>query len=362
MNQQIFIDRARIIDGIREWFNSENFLEVETPILVRHPDLAPDLDLFSTEFVSKDGKYRERRYLHTSPEYAMKKLLGAVARGTVRSVTAAGGEAKDSEIEKSKILSVEESASPFQEGFGNIFQICKTFRNAEWVDGQTEANRHNPEFTMLEWYRLGADYLGIMSDTENMIKYVDQQMGTTSQFQGEWERLSVREAFKKYADLDLDQLRTVELLRAAVEQKGYEFGTSYTWDDLFFLIMLNEIEPKLGFERPVFIYDYPASQAALAKKRSDDPFWAERFELYINGVELCNAFSELNDPVEQRQRFEAERAIRLAMGKEDIGLDEELLKAQETMPACGGNAVGIDRLIMVLLGKKSIEEVLLFPW
>lgn len=341
MEKKVFVLRARILDLVREWFRKEGFLEVETPCVVKHPDLAPDLDLFATDFVSKDGKRRERRFLQTSPEYAMKKLLGA--------------------------------------GFEKIFQMSKSFRNAEFIgspaneiaasfsapSGEAPRNdsRHNPEFTMLEWYRAEADYRDIMSDTENMIKYVVQELAIDSRqlAEGGWEKLSVRDAFKKYAQLDLDGLRTVGLLRAAVEKKGYGLSAEYSWDDLFFLVMLNEIEPKLGFDAPVFLYDYPASQAALARK-GPDPFWAERFELYIKGVELCNAFSELVDPVEQRQRFEGERATRRVMGKEEIPLDEDLLEALKTMPPCGGNALGIDRLVMVLLGKKSIEEVLLFPW
>lgn len=325
MEKEVFVLRAKILDLIREWFKKEGFLEVETPSIVRHPDLAPDLDLFATDFVSKDGKVRERRYLQTSPEYDMKKLLGA--------------------------------------GFEKIFQMSKSFRNAEWVGDASPENRHNPEFTMLEWYLAEADYRDMMRDTENLIKYVVQQLAVGSQqlAEKEWERLSVRDAFKRYAELDLDALRGVELLRAALEKKGYELGAEYSWDDLFFLVMLNEIEPKLGFDAPVFLYDYPASQAALAKK-GKDPFYAERFELYINGVELCNAFSELADPVEQRQRFQEERARRAEMGKEEIPLDEGLLEALKTMPPSAGNALGVDRLVMVLLGKKSIEEVLLFPW
>jgi len=404
LSKEAFVQRARILDLIREWFRKEGFLEVETPAIVKHPDLAPDLDLFATDFVSKDGKYRERRYLQTSPEYAMKKLLGA--------------------------------------GFEKIFQMSKSFRNAEYLyatetqiatSSSTPRNdscsRHNPEFTMLEWYRVNADYRDMMSDTENMIKYVVQELGILFPFRpesctqgggvekflssdslcppdplaplkrgntpstslemtkGEWQRLSVRDAYQKYAGLNLDELRTLESLRAAVEKKGYELSAEYSWDDLFFLVMLNEIEPKLGFDAPVFLYDYPASQAALAKKLPHtcgvkekidgrdvhfceaaghkvgcEAEWAERFELYINGVELCNAFSELVNPLEQRKRFEGERAMRAKMGKEEIGMDEGLLEALKTMPPSGGNALGVDRLVMVLLGKKSIEEVILFPW
>lgn len=222
---------------------------------------------------------------------------------------------------------------------------------------------------MLEWYRANADYTAIMDDCESMIKYFVQKLeknvvpkAIRALIAGEWERLSIREAFQRYADLDLDQLRHMADLRAAVESKGYELTTDYSWDDLFFLILLNEIEPHLGKERPQFLIDYPATQAALARKKVENPFYAERFELYINGLELCNAFSELVDPIEQRERLCKEKEFRDSMGKEPYDIDEFFLEALETMPPSGGNALGVDRLIMVLLGKKSIDEVLLFPW
>jgi elongation factor P--beta-lysine ligase len=263
---------------------------------------------------------------------------------------------------------------------------------------------------MMEWYRGNSGYEAIMDDCERMIKFVVQGMmadpslfpfrpirrgGEESLFpnspqdpfapyrtpdplsgealpasektlvemiNGNWERLTIREAFQRYADLNLDELRDEESLRTAVQKKGYEMSTKYTWDDLFFLILLNEIEPHLGKEKPQFLIDYPASQAALARKKTDDPFYAERFELYINGLELCNAFGELVDPVEQRKRLEEEQEQRKEMGKEAYPIDEMFIEALKTMPPSGGNALGIDRLVMVLLGKKSIEEVLLFPW
>lgn len=351
LKKDIFVQRARILDLIREWFKREGFLEVETPLMVKYPGMEPHLNLFSSEFISEDKQYREKRYLHSSPEYSMKKLLGA--------------------------------------GFEKIFQITKVFRNGELGNadfmgctggkagevnycvhplGENES-RHNPEFTMMEWYRGNSDYKAIMDDCENMIKFIVQglQEGVVTDsirhlVEGPWERLTIREAFQRYAGLNLDELRDEEALRAQVLRKGYELGVHYNWDDLFFLILLNEIEPHLGKEKPQFLIDYPASQAALARKKTDDPFYAERFELYINGLELCNAFGELIDPVEQRKRLEEEQQQRKEMGKDVYPLDEMFIEALKTMPPSGGNAFGIDRLVMVLLGKKSIEEVLLFPW
>jgi lysyl-tRNA synthetase class 2 len=351
LSKDTFIKRAQIFDLMREWFRKQGFLDVETPLMLKYPGMEPHLNLFSSTFVSEDGKFSDKRFLHTSPEYAMKKLLGA--------------------------------------GFEKIFQITKVFRNGELGNadflGCTGGNasgdvnycveplgentsRHNPEFTMVEWYQANADYTHIMDDCENMIKFIVQEMGEVvpgdvqKLVEGDWERLTIREAFKRYADMDLDALKDVEKLREKVKEKGYEMSTEYTWDDLFFLVLLNEIEPELGKEKVQFLIDYPATQAALACKKQDDPFWAERFELYIKGIELCNAFTELVDPVEQRERLIEEKELRDSMGKEPYGIDETFIEALETMPPSGGNALGIDRLVMVLLGKKSIEEVLLFPW
>ncbi len=360
VSKETFVKRARILDLMREWFRKEGFLEVETPLMVKHPGMEPHLNLFSSEFVSEDGKYKEKRYLHTSPEYAMKKLLGA--------------------------------------GFEKIFQITKVFRNGEIGNADflgcsagtagkpnycvqplgVNESRHNPEFTMIEWYRANADYQAIMNDTEAMIRFIASKLPVSRPLQHKlsqsFERLSVRDAFMRYAKINLDGLVDIESLKKTVLQKGYELTATYSWDDLFFLIMLNEVEPNLGKEIPTFLYDYPASQAALAKKKPPPPapprrkgvggrsFWAERFELYINGVELCNAFTELNDPKEQRARLLEERELRHKLGKEVYDLDEDFLEALSTMPDSGGNALGIDRLVMVLLEKKSIEEVLLFPW
>lgn len=303
MNREVFFMRAKIVDLIRRWFQKQDFLEVETPIMVKIPGMEPYLDLFSTEFVSKNRTFRDKRYLITSPEYSMKKLLAR--------------------------------------GFQKIFTITKVFRNGEFFS-EGSCNLHNPEFTMLEWYRTEADYWDVMDDTEQMIRSIALELNIDPDFYvPNWERLSVEEAFAKYT-----QKKTIRDLS----------------DEDFFHMFLNEVEPHLGFERPLFLYDYPASQAALSKKKADDPFLAERFELYIKGVELCNAFSELNDPVEQRIRLIEEQGLRRKLGNEMLPIDEEFVESLSMMPRSGGNALGIDRLVMVLLGKQSIDEVLLFPW
>ena len=423
LDKQTFVQRARILDLIREWFRKEGFLEVETPLMVKHPGMEPHLNLFSSEFISEEGQYSDKRYLHTSPEYSMKKLLGAGFEKIFQiSKVFRNGELGNADFlgcTGGKATAALQTPDPLQGEPTSPAVSDKSPNYCVQVLGENES-RHNPEFTMMEWYRGNSGYEAIMDDCERMIKFVVREMELDSSLfpfrpkaeeslllnssqeisplrheymtpvemtKKEWERLTVREAFQRYADLNLDELRDEESLRAAVQKKGYEMTTNYTWDDLFFLVLLNEIEPHLGKEKPQFLIDYPASQAALAKKKPHscgvkervgnrdihfceaagymggcEAEWAERFELYINGLELCNAFGELVDPVEQRLRLEEEQQQRKEMGKEVYPIDEKFIEALKTMPPSGGNALGIDRLVMVLLGKKSIEEVLLFPW
>jgi lysyl-tRNA synthetase class 2 len=243
-------------------------------------------------------------YLHTSPELAMKRLLAT--------------------------------------GFGPIYQICRCWREGE------RGRLHLPEFTMLEWYRSDADYHSLMDDCRALISSVAMAvgLGDTVVYQGnrialggKWERITVEEAFSRY--------------------------TRYSMEDalgkgLFDEQMVAEIEPRLGLEAPVFIHDYPASQGALARLKADNPDVAERFELYIGGVEIANAFSELVDPVEQRARFIREGEFRRSFGKRDYPLPERFLEELPHMPPSAGIALGLDRLVMVLLDASSIDEVVAF--
>src|SRR5262245_47166279 len=222
--------RERIVDGIRRFFKSRGFVEVETPLLVRSPGMEPHLEVFETELITAGGR-RSRAFLTTSPEYGMKKLLAA--------------------------------------GLPRIFQVCKAFRNREEI-----SRGHNPEFTILEWYRAGADYTALMDDCEELL----DELGSP----GRIERLSVEEAFRRYAGMSLDDLAA---------------DAETTWEQAFHLVLLNQIEPHL---RRTILYDYPIQLAALARPKPTDPRYAERFELYVGGLELANAFSELTDPAEQR--------------------------------------------------------------
>lgn len=319
--------RAKIIAAIRAFFDTRGYLEVETPLVVAKPGMEPHLDPFET-FVADPFGNRYDAYLITSPEYALKKLLAA--------------------------------------GFTKIYQLGKCFRNGEAFEG-----RHNPEFTMLEWYQAGTDYAGIMDETEAFVKDVAlKALGATKvSWRGRqidlaqpWERLTVKEAMRKYAAIDLDAaLEDKRILTEAAATLGHVMPVDVSWDDAFFSVFLNEVESKLGFERPTFLHEYPVSMAALSKVSARDPRYAERFELYIGGLELANAYTELTDADEQRRRLEEEHALRVELGRKEYGLDEDFLEAVAAMPEAGGISIGIDRLVMLLLGTSDIREVLAFP-
>lgn len=292
--------RERVVDGIRAFFKARGFHEVETPLLVAHPGMEPHLEVFKSELVTARGA-RADAYLTTSPEYAMKKLLAA--------------------------------------GLERIFQVCKAFRNREEVSAG-----HNPEFTILEWYRANADYTALMDDCEALLEELSD-----GRIKGPFERISVEEAFRHHASVelaDLDAMVTADT----------------TWEQAFHLVLLNDVEPHLDRERPTILYDYPIQLAALARAKPGDPRYAERFELYAGGLELGNAFSELTDPVEQRRRLEAERKERIELGRTVYDLDEDFLRALELgIPPSAGIAVGVDRLIMLLTNAPAIRDVLWFP-
>ena len=332
--------RSAIIAAVRGFFADRGFLEVETPILVRYPGMETNLDPFAARLRRQDGR-EYAAHLITSPEYSLKKLLAA--------------------------------------GFGRIFEITKCFRDGEpWAGADDEQGTHNPEFTMIEWYRADADYRSMMADTEAMAAAVAEKTvgGTVVTHQGRtvdlrppWPRLTMAEALDRYAGLDLGRgIDDPEWFRAAVRSKGCVVGDAEPFDDVFFKIFLRDVEPKLGLAaragetaRPVILYEYPRSMAALARLKSADKRYAERFEAYCLGLELGNAFSELNDAAEQRRRLEAESAERRRLGKSPWAIDEQFLEAVGLMPASAGIAFGLDRLVMLLTDAPSIRDVLFFP-
>lgn len=323
-----YLVREKVIDAIRSFFKSRDFHEVETPLLVKSPGTEPYLEVFETTLQFAEGD-RHRGFLLTSPEYAMKKLLAA--------------------------------------GFGNIFQICKSFRNNEGRSG-----KHNPEFTILEYYREHANYEDLMTDQKELLLHIlrvvtGDPKATILEYQNlkidlaNWRTLSITKAFQQYANISEEELLDEEKLLDKATQKGYQIDDQTTWEQAYNQIFLNEIESKLDPEIPTILYDYPTSQAALSLKKASDPRFAERFEYYIAGVEIGNAFSELNDAVEQRTRLEAELAEREKLGKTHFELDKDFIKALETMPTAAGIAIGVDRLVMLFANTTSIQDTLLFP-
>jgi len=317
--------REAVIDAIRLFFKSQKFHEVETPLFVAHTDPELSISPFMSTLDQVSSQYQG--FLTTSPEFAMKKLLAG--------------------------------------GFGNIFQICKSFRNGEPI-----SSRHNPEFTILEWYRTESDYTDIMDDCEQLLFFISRALndefleyqGKTYDLSKSWLRISVAEAFLQYAGIDEKTLHDPKAFLATAKEKGYVVTSENSFQELFDQIFANEIEPHLGFETPTILYDYLASQAALARKKPSDPRYAERFEFYIAGIELGNAFSELADWQEQLERLEAQNAERKKLGLPVVGVDQDFVAAiRSGIPQTGGIAVGVDRLVMLFVDETSITNTLLFP-
>jgi lysyl-tRNA synthetase class 2 len=325
--KETFLVREKVIDTLREFFKTRGFHEVETPLLVKSPGTEPYLEVFETEVKFAEGD-NYTAYLLTSPEYAMKKLLAA--------------------------------------GFENIFQICKSFRNKEG-----RSSRHNPEFTILEYYRSHADYTALMTDMEEMLQMLAEKMSghkESFEYQGRvmdlskpFKRISVAEAFQTMANVDIDTLLSDKIIEVA-KQKGYQVDDTTTWEQAYNQIFLNEIEAKLDQTKPTIIYDYPLSQAALSKRKKSDPRFAERFEIYLAGIELGNAFSELIDADEQEGRLKAELKERDQLGKTKYELDTDFIDALRSgLPDCTGIAIGVDRLVMLFANVSTIEDTMLFP-
>jgi len=302
--------RARLLQRIRAFFQARDVLEVETPLLSRAAVTDPHIE----SFLVQDPLGGTPRYLHTSPEFAMKRLLAA--------------------------------------GNGSIYQVCKVFRQGE------ASRQHNPEFSMLEWYRPGFNHQQLMSELDDLLRaLLDGYLPLADTL-----RLTYLEAFQHYAGID-PFMASIPELQATVRQRGIEvIGLDQHHKDPWLdLLMTHVVEPALPPGGPVFIYDYPASQAALARIRQESPPVAERFELYFGGMELANGFHELTDAVEQRQRFTADLASREVNHLACVPLDERFLAALESgLPACAGVALGIDRLVMLAAGVKSISEVIAF--
>lgn len=317
--------RALFLRRIRGFFTQRGFLEVETPILIPCADPSPHLASFRTWYEHPYTSRRQRLFLHTSPEFAMKRLVAA--------------------------------------GYPRIFQICKFFRNNE------DSPLHNPEFTGLEWYHTNADYRLLMDLTETMclelwpsgqLRY----QGRVFDVRAPWERLTVHESLQRYAGIDFPPQIEYGDLKQACLQKGLSVAADDAWDDLFFKLLITFVEPHLGQERPTFLLDYPKELAALARTKADQPAIAERVELYIAGIEIANGYSELIDPTEQQRRWESDAQIRQDRGDEDaFPVDPLFLSALASgLPPTAGIAVGLDRLLMLCLDAPTLHDILPFPF
>lgn len=326
----LLLARNRIQRAVRAWLDAEGFTEVDPAALAISPGNEAHLHGFATEAIGNDGRAR-RMYLHTSPEFAMKKLLTA--------------------------------------GETRIAAFSHVWRNRE------RGALHSPEFTMLEWYRTGAPYEALMQDCAALLRLAAEGAGATElRFRDHRcdpfarpERLSVAEAFHRHAGIDLlatvgtdgatDRDRLAEQAQAA----GLRVAPDDSWSDILSRVLVTHVEPHLGHGRATILDRYPAPEAALARRATDDPRVAERFELYACGVELANGFGELTDPLEQRRRFAAEMAEKARVYGEAYPLDEDFLQTLAHMPPASGIALGFDRLVMLATGAPRIDDVMWTP-
>lgn len=318
---------------LRRFFEERGFLEVETPLMVPSPGLELHLDAFVVE--SKiagggGGSANDRgpaQYLITSPEYQLKRLLAG--------------------------------------GLERVYSVAKCFRRGE------AGPHHNPEFTMVEWYRSPGTWQEIAEDVAALCIAVVEAItgGPCLQYQGEtldlslpWPSLTVAEAMERYARVRVDGDEPAGVLAGRGRAAGHRIPPEATaWDDVFFHIFLDAVEPHLGRGRPTVLHDWPAPLGALARRKPSDPRMVERFEAYAGGLELCNGFGELTDPVEQRQRLESDLEERMRRGLPQYPIDEKFLAAlAEGLPDCAGVALGIDRVMMLACGAATLRDVVTF--
>ena len=324
------IARGAIKQALRTWFSAKSFVEVETSALQISPGNETHLHAFETEFRPIDGSSPQPLYLHTSPEFACKKLLAA--------------------------------------GEPRVFTFAPCYRNRE------HSRLHHPEFTMLEWYRTDVDYHTMMADCADILRVTSEAIGARTFRQGDIsidpnvspDEISVADAFLKYANVDLRSTYTQHrtdraALVLAANAVGIRTAPDDTWSDVFTRILVEKVEPELGRTAPTILKDYPIQEAALAAPARYDPMIAERFELYVCGLELANAFSELSDASEQRRRFEADMDHKEQLYGERYPIDEDFLAALNHMPRAAGCAMGFDRLVMLATGAERIDQVIWTP-
>ncbi len=318
--KELFQVRSQVITAVREFLNRRGFLEVETPVL--QPSAGGAL---ARPFVTHHHALDQDFYLRIAPELYLKRLIIG--------------------------------------GFDKVYELGRIFRN------EGISTKHNPEFTMLETYEAYADYNDVMKMVEEMVSGVSRQVLGTEQvefgdniinFKPPWQRLSLRQAVTEYSGIDFVQYPNADSLRAKMRDMGLEVDPEKNWGRLVDELLSTFVEPKLI--QPVFLVDYPVSMSPLAKTKPEDNCMVERFEAFVGGMEIANAFTELNDPIEQRQRFLQQQKEHQTECEEVGTIDEDFLTALEYgMPPTGGLGVGIDRLVMLLTNQPSIREVILFP-
>ncbi|KRE88954.1 elongation factor P--(R)-beta-lysine ligase [Frateuria sp. Soil773] len=304
--------RARLYALVRGFFAGRGVLEVETPVLSAAGNTDPNIESFSTAFSGHVDAGARERWLRTSPEFPLKRLLAA--------------------------------------GVGDCYELGRVFRNGE------AGGRHNPEFTMLEWYRVGWDHRRLMAET---VALVEEALAMVSRRTEVWV-VGYRQLFLD--ELGLDPLHApVDALRGPLAEYGID-PAGLERDDWLDLLITHRLQPLFPRDRITVVHDYPASQCALAKIRPGDPPLAERFELYLGRYELANGYHELNDGAEQRARFERDNAVRRARGLREVPIDGRLLAVLDAMPDCAGVALGVERLLMCLADTDAIADVLAFPF
>ena len=316
--------KSEILNHTSRFFQDHGFLNVETPHFMTVPDLTPGISSFKTTYHDPAGRTIDY-YLQSSPEHYMKRLLAL--------------------------------------GYENIFQICRFFRDGERYD------THHPEFIGLEWYQAYDDYTGVMETTEEYIASlaitltgdsVIKHQGQEIDLARPWPRRRVKDVVRELTGIELEQCPTVETLQQALAAIGVDVTGAYSLEDLFHRLFVDQIEPELPADRPIILMDYPAYLPSLARSLDSDPGFVERFELYIGGLELANAFTELNDPQEQRARYETLLESERTRGYSG-GIDEKFIQALEYgMPPAGGIALGLDRLAMIFADTGRIDEVIAF--
>jgi len=318
--KDVFDLRIEVLRLIREFFWQENFKEIETPVALKYPGQEPYLNPIPVDFHNPNNE-EVQFWLRTSPEFALKKLLGV--------------------------------------GYDKIFELGKCFRDFEEWGGH-----HNTEFTMLEFYRMPGTEHDIMDNIEGMFKFIAKNLKNNklSTVTKDWERVSMKELWSRELGVNLDELLETSGLVKLARELDLAVNDEDVYEDVFYKIFLNKIETKLGFKKPIFIFDYPAQMCSLSELCEDDPRYAKRFELYINGLEIGNGFGELLDPIKQEENFKQDKKLRESLGKEIFKTDEELLSALGELKSkntkAGGVALGVDRMVLLFSQANNLNEVI----